>query len=326
MRHMRGGLSFLSRCAALGAGIFVLANGVGEALRPGFSALGEWFSIAGGPSAGAAAFSVLLGAVLVGLGLGLDFGRFRWSAAAVIVTAALIAFWDAARFYSTLRAGNIATPVFVPASLPIAIALLGLALVLIRARATAWQGRHLWLAPLTVAAMLGALPLVRVFTFGLTRYARHADVAVVLGARAYADGTPSLALADRVDEAVRAYHRGLVRRLIMSGGIDPSSRVSEARVMRDRAVRAGVPPGAIGLDEQGASTALTARNVARLVPAGASVLLVSHYYHLPRTALLFRRQGLRPFTLPARMTRRLLHEPWFVAREVPAFYVDWLTG
>ena len=322
---MRGGLSFLSRCAALGAGIFALANGVGEALRPGFSALGEWLSVAS-PGAGGAVFSVVLGAVLVGHGLRLDFGRLRWPAVGVVVAAALVALRDAAGFYSALLAGNIFTPVFVPASLPIALALLGVALVLVRARATAWPERHRWLAPLTVAAMLGALPLVRVFTFGLTRYERHADVAVVLGARAYRDGTPSLALADRVDEAVRAYHSGLVRRLIMSGGVDPHSRVSEARVMRDRAIRAGVPPGAIQLDEEGASTALTAQNVARLVPAGASVLLVSHYFHLPRTALLFRRQGLRPFTVPAHMTRRLLQEPWFVAREVPAFYVAWLTG
>jgi uncharacterized SAM-binding protein YcdF (DUF218 family) len=166
---------------------------------------------------------------------------------------------------------------------------------------------------------------VRVFTFGVTRYERKADVAVVLGARAYADGTPSLALADRVDEAVRAYRHGLVPRLIMSGGVEAGGGVSEPRVMYERAVRAGVPPDAIELDEEGANTALTARNVARLVPAGTRVLLVSHYFHLPRTALLFRRQGLEVFTLPARMSRRLIQEPWFVAREVPAFYVAWLT-
>jgi vancomycin permeability regulator SanA len=186
--------------------------------------------------------------------------------------------------------------------------------------------RGRWLLASAVAAVLTALPLVNIFTFGLTRHARRADVAVVLGARAYADGSPSLALADRVDEAVRAYHGGLVPRLIMSGGIDPHTRVSEARVMRERAVRAGVPAAVIELDEEGASTALTAQNVARLVPTGARVLVVSHYFHLPRTALLFRRQGLRPFTLPARMTRRLLREPWYVLREVPAFYVAWLTG
>jgi vancomycin permeability regulator SanA len=188
------------------------------------------------------------------------------------------------------------------------------------------SGSRRCLLALFVAAVLAALPLVNIFTAGLTRHARRADVAVVLGARAYADGTPSLALADRVDEAVRAYHAGLVPRIIMSGGIDPHTRVSEARVMRERALRGGVPSAAIELDEEGASTALTARNVARLVPAGTSVLVVSHYFHLPRTALLLRRQGLRPFTLPARMTRRLLREPWYVVREIPAFYAAWLTG
>ena len=41
------------------------------------------------------------------------------------------------------------------------------------------------------------LPLVVVLTFGPTRYARPADCALVLGARVYDDGRPSLALSAR---------------------------------------------------------------------------------------------------------------------------------
>lgn len=274
---------------ALAAGLFVLANAVGEVIRPGFSVLDEWLSV-GHLGAAGVLFSVLLGSVLAWHGLCRSFQRARVLAAAIAAAAALAALLDTAAFYEALLRGSVRTPVFVPASLPLAVGLFALARSVLRSRPLTPEGPR-WLVLVTVAAVLGALPLIRIFSFGLSRYERPCDVAVVFGARAYADGAPSLALADRVDEAVRAYHGGLVRRLLMSGGVDPHAQVSEARVMRDRAVRAGVPPAAIELDESGASTTLTASNAARLLPSGARVLLVSHYFHLPRSALLFRRHG-----------------------------------
>ncbi|MBM4362558.1 MAG: YdcF family protein [Deltaproteobacteria bacterium] len=153
-----------------------------------------------------------------------------------------------------------------------------------------------------------------------------ASAIVVLGARAYADGSPSLALSDRVDEGVRAYREGLAPRLIFTGGIDRQTGVSEPQVMRALAVRSGVPDSAIVLDEAGDTTAASARNVGRLLAPGTPVLVVTHYFHLPRASLLLERRGLRVAARSARMTRRLLLEPWFVAREIPAMYVAWITG
>lgn len=313
------------RFATFGVGLFVLANGVGETLRPGFSVVGDWLSAAR-PGLVGAVFSIVLGGVLACHGLLRGLGRLRWPATAVVVAAALVALWDTVRFYRAFFGGNISTPVAVPSTLLVAVALAGVAMTMASEEVPSSSASRRWIALVTAAGVFVALPLVGIFTLGLTRYERQTDVAVVLGARANADGTPSLALADRVDEAVRAYRAGFARRVIMSGGVDPDTGVSEARVMRARAVQAGVPPDVIELDEGGTSTAHTAYNVARLVPGGTRVLLVSHYFHLPRTALLFHRQGLRTFTLPARMSRHLVLEPWFVLREVPAFYVAWLTG
>ena len=50
------------------------------------------------------------------------------------------------------------------------------------------------------------------------------------------------------------------------------------------------------------------------------VVAVSHYYHQPRVKLLFERAGLRTFTVPATMRRRLLKEPYYIGREVLAYY------
>jgi uncharacterized SAM-binding protein YcdF (DUF218 family) len=163
-------------------------------------------------------------------------------------------------------------------------------------------------------------------TFGPTRYDRPAECAVVFGARVWNDGTPSDALADRVDESVRLYHAGRVRKLVMSGGVEPENGLSEPEVMRARAEARGVPRDAILLDDQGVDTASTVRNVARLLGREGlgSALVVSHYYHEPRAKMLFDRAGVRAWTVPATMTRRLYKEPYFIVREVAAFYHSFL--
>jgi uncharacterized SAM-binding protein YcdF (DUF218 family) len=172
------------------------------------------------------------------------------------------------------------------------------------------------------AAVAFALPVVQMAVTALSHAEPSADCAVVLGARVYDDGTPSLALSDRVDEAVRLYQAGRVRWLIMSGGRDDATGVSEALVMRARAASAGVPKDRILVDEQGYNTAATARNAVRLLQENGlrTALLVTHYFHEPRTKLLFSRQGVRGQAAPAHMTRHLALEPWFVVREVIAYY------
>ena len=114
----------------------------------------------------------------------------------------------------------------------------------------------------------------------------------------------------------------------MSGYVDEWNGQSEPQVMRDRAVIAGVPLEDILIDEEGINTVATARNTARIMRDRGfrTVLTVSHYYHQPRIKMLFRRQGLSAYTVPAHMTRRLVKEPYFLAREVAAFYSWFLLG
>ena len=129
-----------------------------------------------------------------------------------------------------------------------------------------------------------------------------------------------------MDESIRLYQRGLVRTLLMSGAVDPGNGHSEPLVMKARAVERGVPEAAILLDEAGVDTASTVRNSARLLRAAGlqRALVVSHYYHQPRVKMLFDRAGVRAYTVPARMQRRMLKEPYFVLREIAAYYHSFL--
>jgi vancomycin permeability regulator SanA len=170
--------------------------------------------------------------------------------------------------------------------------------------------------------------LLHIHAFGLTDYRRPADAIVVFGARAYADGTPSEALRERVETAAALYHEGLAPRLIMSGGVDPSG-VSEPRVMRAVAIEAGVPPSAIVEDELGETTEASIDSAQALAARHrlGSVLAVSHYFHLARIKLLAERRALRCFTVPADEGPTLLRgTPYYVLREAAALAYYFALG
>jgi uncharacterized SAM-binding protein YcdF (DUF218 family) len=310
------------RTAGAAIGAFVALNLAGEAVRGPFDTLSDWISLPNARwlralLAASAASALLANGLLRERPQG--FRRAAWMLFAAIAAFALV---DACFFYAALARGLIHTPALVPASVLVAALFAALAVELRGPE----PSLPVELRPVARAAIgigvLLALPLVRMLTFGPTRYDRRAACAIVFGARVWNDGTPSQALADRVDEAVRLYRRGLVDKLVMSGGVEPENGRSEAEVMRDRAVAEGVPSEAVLLDEEGVDTARTVRNTAALMRREglSSALVVTHYYHEPRARMLFDRARVPVFTVPATMTRRLVKEPYFLLREVGAYW------
>ena len=105
---------------------------------------------------------------------------------------------------------------------------------------------------------------------------------------------PDLAdAADRVWYAARLYHRGVARRIIVSGGsllVQKSGpAVNEAAAMRQFLVDLGVPPEAIVSEGNSLNTLENIRNVRAMV-GDARVALITSAYHMPR-ALKIARQG-----------------------------------
>jgi uncharacterized SAM-binding protein YcdF (DUF218 family) len=316
------------RCAGRVLAGFIVLNALGEILRPGF-ALNHFWTLSSqllGPLRHVLT-PLLAAALLLPDRLLARDRRLRRAAVGICALFAALSVLDAGRFWWLLARGQIRTPSVVPFSVLI--------------------GGVLWLSALRIARprdVPGAVPrggaaraclgevctcgvlglggvLAFIFTYGPTDYSAPADCAVVLGSRAYRDGSPSLALYDRTMTAVDLYRRGLVGKLVMSGGIDryaDGTRVSEPQVCRRLALEAGVPDADIVLDEAGVDSWATVRNTRRLAGSRGwrRVLLVSHYYHLPRLRLAADRAGLDGArTVPARQTRRLRKEPWGVARE-----------
>ncbi len=309
--------------------VLILINVIGDWVRPGLDASRLWISATFLPHWLMRVFLLVAGCAL--LANAWSPVRLQWArrvTASVLAILAVAAAVNTLGFYRVLASGAIRTPMVIPLSMFVALVLAALCGQSLLQPGTAphraWQ-RIMGILPVSGAVAL-VLPLLLMFTFGLTDYARRADCAVVFGAKVWDDGTPSLALADRVDEGIRLYRRGLVGAVIMSGGIDPANGHSEAQVMRDRALAAGIPKAAIVLDEQGVNSVATVGNTERILSnrGWTTVLAVSHYYHLPRIHMLFSRTAVTAYTVPAPMTRRLTREPYYLVREIAAFYNSFL--
>jgi uncharacterized SAM-binding protein YcdF (DUF218 family) len=322
---------------------FAIVNGARDLVSPGHSAAFLLFHVPGSP-AGPDACLAVLAALLLWSAFG-PVGRPAVAAgiAGGLCGLALLAGLNALEFHALLAAGRVESAWPVPMSALLAAHLPLHAALCLRPRHAAARGE----APApaagrrrggdaagallcAVAAIGGSLAAVvfHIHAFGLTDYRRPADAIVVFGARAYADGTPSEALRERVETGAALYRAGLAPRLILSGGVDPSG-VSEPRVMRAVAIEAGVPASAIVEDELGETTEATVRDVGTLADRHGirSVLMVSHYFHLPRIKLLAARRGLPCFTVPADEGRtRLRGTPFYVLREVAALAFYFAVG
>jgi vancomycin permeability regulator SanA len=128
---------------------------------------------------------------------------------------------------------------------------------------------------------------------GLRDDQQRADVGVILGNKVNEDGTLSERLTQRLACGLALYRSGSVPRLLVSGGLGKEG-FYEGTKMRDYLSAHGVPDTAIIVDNDGNTTQQTVRNTARLRAALRirSVLVVSQFYHISRTKLLFRQAGI----------------------------------
>ena len=305
----------MARMLAAFLGVLCLLNVAVEAVG-GFNANIWWIDLRPLPSAAAVVLQLVAAVALLAVAIGWR----RFVVTGVVALLLLIAVVNSVAFYVLLARGQFhGWPL--PFSLLVAAAL-GVILHSLRTPAKPFLRRS---AIFTAVVCAFAFPLAQMFLFGKTDYARPADAIVVLGARAYADGTPSDALADRVRTACDLYKDGYAPRLIFSGG-PADGTLNETDVMRTYAMQLGVPSEAITLDPHGLNTAATVRNTLPMLQDARSVLVVSHFYHLPRIKLSYQQAGREVYTVPARERYTLTRMPFLILREVAALWVYYLRG
>jgi uncharacterized SAM-binding protein YcdF (DUF218 family) len=102
--------------------------------------------------------------------------------------------------------------------------------------------------------------------------------------------------------------------------------------MKRMALELGVKGEDILVDEAGLNTQATARNSEAMFSRlqATRILVVSHFYHLPRIKMSYQRDGWEVYTVPAKESYLLRQMPYNMAREVAALWVyylrPWATG
>lgn len=152
------------------------------------------------------------------------------------------------------------------------------------------------------------------------------DVIVVFGAALRPDGTPSPALVRRIETAIAAARASDATLLVTGGAV--TAPLTEAAVMRDMLVAAGIAPARIVMEDQARTTLGSVRLCAPILRqyAAERIVICSDDYHLPRCRWLMRLAGFRTAPLPARASEIRL---WPRLREVIAVPVDtlcWFCG
>lgn len=147
---------------------------------------------------------------------------------------------------------------------------------------------------------------------------------LILGAAVWPDG-PSPTLRRRTALAAGLYHSGIATHLIPCGGLGRHPP-SEAQMMRDLLLAAGVPPNRITPEDQSKTTE---ENIAFALPILAaldatSVMIVTDWYHAPRARLVARSFGLTPDSRSHGLAgARLKTQIRQGLREIPAFAMYW---
>ena len=154
--------------------------------------------------------------------------------------------------------------------------------------------RRWWRVPLLLLVAWGILHAAYVTIDGLHDFRGHADIAVVLGNRVYADGRLSPVLQGRVDRALRLYREGQVERIMVSGGRGlRDDKYPEGLAMKQYLVAHGLPANRIIEDNDGENTYWTAKDFLPVADSlhVSSAIVVSSFYHVTRTKYIIRKLG-----------------------------------
>ena len=140
-----------------------------------------------------------------------------------------------------------------------------------------------------------------------------APVAIVLGAGVKADGQPSDALADRLEQALELYRQHKVRKLLLTGD-HGTQDYDETNCMRRWMQERGVAGEDVFCDHAGFSTHDSLAR-ARQIFGVERAIVVTQAFHLPRALYTARVLGIEAQGVPCdRRTYRMGW--WFALREM----------
>ncbi len=145
-------------------------------------------------------------------------------------------------------------------------------------------------------------------------------VALILGA-SLVSGKPSPALEDRLLTGFTLYNARIVKKLILSGD-NRAAEYNEPMAMKRFLLKRGMPEEDMVLDYAGRRTYDSCYRL-RDIFGQTDVIVVTHYFHLPRALYLCNRLGVHALGVPADQREHAAMIKWRI-RELLATYRAWL--
>lgn len=156
---------------------------------------------------------------------------------------------------------------------------------------------------IALGVLVEAVLFALVCLCSLRRYPdAQADCVIVLGARVWPDGQVSNSLAYRLDEALLAYEKGLVGKIITTGARGGDEPVEEAVASRDYLMARGVPEADILMDPHSYDTVQNLQHAKVIMQENGlhTALLCTSDYHITRSVWIAGEQGISVTPLPAK--------------------------
>ena len=125
---------------------------------------------------------------------------------------------------------------------------------------------------------------------------KEIDCILVLGAKVQ-DGKPRPLLEDRIKTAIELYKIGAAKKIIMSGDHGKKD-YDEVNVMKDYAVKEGIPSEDIFMDHAGFSTYDSIYRAKEIFKA-KNIIIVTQEYHLYRALYIANELGLNAYGVKA---------------------------
>jgi uncharacterized SAM-binding protein YcdF (DUF218 family) len=167
-----------------------------------------------------------------------------------------------------------------------------------------------------------------IYSYGNQVSSNSADAALVLGAAAWGN-RPSPVYRERINESIRLYEEGRVKKIIFTGGTKESDFPSEADVGRSFAIKHGVRTVDILLDNASRTTyenLLRSKEIMNKTGID-SVLLVTDPLHMRRAMSIAESLGIRASPAPTISSRFLSASTRakFLWRETWLYIEFWIT-
>ncbi|MEI8230079.1 MAG: YdcF family protein [Candidatus Peregrinibacteria bacterium] len=149
---------------------------------------------------------------------------------------------------------------------------------------------------------MGGIVIVSVLLFIISQFNGTTDFqiftngggercALVFGAAIHKGALPGPAIIRRVETAVRLYREKILEHIVLSGGKGSGEVTSESKVMRDVALKSGIPAGDITIEEQSRTTWENLVYSRSLVASCSQIVGISDRYHLARIRLFSSAMG-----------------------------------